>query len=206
MTEVAGSSSMSQAASTGQCLDATDVKRSTSGKRKRCEHGELRWHCRFCSGCPHGKAKQNCKQCSPCPHGKILRAVPRLPTRENEAELPSVQRVSTRQAEAELLSVQRVPPWEGQIPLREVQCRPHGKRKRSCMPCSALPSTPCQKRYKTLSQIWRCIFSKASSTQHQSETPVKVFVEPCIKSHFQHELQWGWRRAGLHNGSEAACT
>ena len=73
MTEVAGSSSMSQAASTGQCLDATDVKRSTSGKRKRCEHGELRWHCRFCSGCPHGKAKQNCKQCSPCPHGKIMR-------------------------------------------------------------------------------------------------------------------------------------
>ena len=105
-TAAACSGAISQAAS---ATDDTEVKRSTGGKRKRCEHGELQ-SCRICSGCPHGKVKQNCKQCSPCPHGKIVRSC-----------------------------VQCYGCPHGKLKQNCRQCNacPHGKEKRYCLQCKA---------------------------------------------------------------------
>ncbi|CAJ1399150.1 unnamed protein product [Effrenium voratum] len=157
MTE-AGSSSMSQAASaTGPCLDDTHVKRSTSGKSRRCEHGELRWYCRFCSGCPHGKAKQNCTQCCPCPHGKIMRncvqccGCPHGKMRQNCNQCGACphgklkQNCSLCSACAHGKLRQNCPECSscphGKLKKNCLQCSacPHGKRKRNCSLCSGAP-------------------------------------------------------------------
>ena len=134
MTAVAGSSSMSQAASTGQCLDATDVNQSTSGKGKRCEHGELR-SCRFCSGCPHGKARRNCTQCSPCPHGKIMRNCLRCNGCVHGKEKSRC--------------LQCTPCPHGKVKRNCVSCSscPHGSLKRRCLQCR--PARPVEK------EVWR---------------------------------------------------
>ena len=142
MTAVAGSSSMSQAASTGQCLDATDVKRSTSGKIKRCEHGELRWYCRFCTGCPHGKARQNCTQCRPCPHGKIMRncvqcrGCPHGKLKQNCSLCSACAHGKLRQNCPECSGCPH-----GNMKRNCLHCHGclHGKRKRHCSLCSGCP-------------------------------------------------------------------
>ena len=142
MSAAAGSSSMAKAASTGQCLDNIDVKRSTGGKHKRCEHGELRLNCRSCSGCPHGKARRNCTQCSPCPHGKIMRNCVQCsgcPHGKMKQLCPLCSACAHGKLRQNCPECSGCP--HGNVKRNCPHCHGcvHGKRKRNCLLCSGCP-------------------------------------------------------------------
>ena len=61
----------SSGAKAGGYRGARGGRERTMGKKKRCQHGRQKVHCKVCSPCPHGKVKHNCAACNPCPHGKL---------------------------------------------------------------------------------------------------------------------------------------
>ncbi|CAJ1360490.1 unnamed protein product [Effrenium voratum] len=95
-----------------------------SQKRRRCEHGELRY-CRICAGCPHGKVKQCCEKCKPCPHGKL---------RQNCHRCCPCPHGKVRRSCVHCCGC---PHGKRKHDCRKCSSCQHGKAKRSCILCSA---------------------------------------------------------------------